>query len=127
MRETGGIKSLPPPSTPPSGSSQEAGTNISAASLLAKYTQLPYAESGDIATDASTSYISVSQDGSTLNVSSANYIPGMDVTRMPDIVILPSGNDVDFSLVCICNKVNIFTGTKSNSFMRLSFPEADKF
>ncbi|CAB3987089.1 Hypothetical predicted protein [Paramuricea clavata] len=76
MRETGGLKSLPPPSTPPSGSSQEAGTNISAASLLAKYTQLPYAESGDIATDASTSYISVSQDGSTLNVSSANYSPG---------------------------------------------------
>jgi hypothetical protein len=88
MRETGGIKSLPPPSTPPCGSSQEAGTNISAASLLAKYTQLPYAESGDIATDASTSYISVSQDGSTLNVSSANYIPGMDITHSSNIGLI---------------------------------------
>ena len=82
MRDSGGIKTLPAPSTSPSGSSQEA------ASLLAKYTQLPYSESGDadIATDASSSYISVSQDGSTLNVSSANYSPGVANTQMPDIV-----------------------------------------
>lgn len=70
MRETSGVKAMCAPSTPPSGSSQDD------AAILAKYNQLPYSESGVIATDATSTYISVSQDGSTLNVSSANYSPG---------------------------------------------------
>lgn len=87
MRETGGVKTSQTPNTPPSGtSSQEAGTNI-AASLLAKYTQLPFSESGDITTDANSTYISVSQDGSTINVSSANYSPGMTFTQIPNILV----------------------------------------
>ena len=65
MRENEGTKTLPQPNS----SSQEPGALL----------QLPYSESGDtdIATDASSSFISVSQDGSTLNVSSANYSPGL--------------------------------------------------
>ena len=94
MRE---IKALPAPSTPSNdSSSQETGANITA-SLLAKYTQLPYSENGDIPTDASSSYIGVSQDGSTLNVSSASFSPGMtnaefvtnfDWNKLPNVIRL---------------------------------------
>lgn len=71
-RETGGIKSLPGPS----GSATQESNNSVTASLLKYGGQLPYSDSSDITTDATSSYISVSQDGSTMNVSSANYSPG---------------------------------------------------
>lgn len=70
MQDARGVKAMCAPSTPPSSSSQDA------AALLAKYNQLPYSESGVITTDTTSTYISVSQDGATLNVSSANYSPG---------------------------------------------------
>ena len=77
MRENEGTKTLPAPSS----SSQETGPIL----------QLPYSESGDadMATDASSSYISVSQDGSTLNVSSANYNPGDTPVSLGTLSRLP--------------------------------------
>lgn len=75
-RETGGIKSLPGPSGTASVSATQESTNSVTASLLKYGGQLPYSDSSDITTDATSSYISVSQDGSTMNVSSANYSPG---------------------------------------------------
>ena len=68
---TRGVKAMCATSTPPSNSTQDA------AALLAKYNQLPYSESGVLASDTTSTYISVSHDGTTLNVSSANYSPGM--------------------------------------------------
>ena len=77
MRENEGTKTLPAPSS----SSQETGPLL----------QLPYSESGDadMATDASSSYISVSQDGSTLNVSSGNYNPGDTPVSLGTLSRLP--------------------------------------
>lgn len=71
-RETGGIKSLPGPSGTASVSATQESNNSVTASLLKYGGQLPYSDSSDITTDATSSYISVS----TMNVSSANYSPG---------------------------------------------------
>ena len=78
MRDSdGGMKALPGCSTPSVSSTQHSNNpDISAASLL-KYGQLSYTESGEIAT--SSSYISVSQDESNINVSSANDSAGIFV------------------------------------------------
>ena len=80
MRETkGGIKRLTQSNSPAANSAstqaQPTGENINVAFM--KFGQFSYPENGEIGSEASSStYLGVSQDGSTISASAAGFTPG---------------------------------------------------